>query len=379
MRNIDDKINVLHLRDSPWVDGPGRTILETASAIDNDRCNYIIGAFDVIDSKENPLVTAALERNLKVFQIKETGSLDLNIFRQVLNYIDENNIHILHTHEFRSDLIGLVCAKIRKIPIITTLHGWIANGLKGKFYVILDKAILRFFDHIIVVSNIMKEQVQKLRVPESKISVLYNSLIIDRYQPHRSDNTFRRELGLDENTVLVGNIGRLSPEKGQDIFIHAANEVSKKYKNIRFVLIGIGPDQERLERLAEQLCIENMIIFTGYRNDMLSIYNSLNLVVQSSHTEGMPNVILEALLMEVPVVATNVGGTSEIIKDYKSGVLIPASDHQIITKKIMEYMENSDLYIKMANMAKMDVQQHFNFQDRTRRLMSLYESIDKNY
>ena len=224
----------------------------------------------------------------------------------------------------------------------------------------------------------MENQVQKLGVSSNKLSVLYNSLIIDRYRPDANDQDFRKELGVEENTLLVANIGRLSPEKGQADFILAAKNVLETHQNTKFLLIGVGPEQERLENLANDNGIRDAVIFTGYRNNMISIYNSLDLVVQSSHTEGMPNVVLEASLMEVPVIATKVGGTSEIINDYESGVLIAAGSHEIIAKKIIEYLKYPDLYVKMAIQAKLRVQQYFNFQNRTKILMNIYEEITQH-
>lgn len=369
------KINILHLRDSPWVDGPGRTILETASLIDKTKYNYIIGAFAGPDWNSNPLIEAAISRNLKVFPIKEKKSFDFDTIRQIIDYIDKNNIHILHSHETRSDLIGLICAKKKHIRLVTTLHGWITNDLKSKVLAYLDKVILHFFYMIIVVSERMKQQVMKYKIPEKKIHVLRNSLLVDQYHPDSEDQNFRKEFNIPPETVLIGNIGRLSPEKGQVHFILAANEILKKNYNVKFVLIGIGSDQEKLQKLARENSISDSVIFTGYRSDMQSIYNSLDLVVQSSFTEGMPNVILESLLMETPVIATDVGGTSEIVEDNTTGILIKPGDFRTISIKIEQYLKNTNFFHKITEIGNKRVKEEFNFHWRTKKLSKLYDGL----
>ncbi len=374
----EDKINVLHLRDSPWVDGPGRTILESASAIDASRFNYLIAGFTNPVSTGNQFIAEAQKRGLKIFNINETGPFDYKIISQILSLIDKHNIHILHSHEFRSDLMGLICARIKRIPVVTTLHGWIGNGMKGRIFVTIDKMLLRFFDHVITVSKLMGKQVQKLGVSNNRLSVLYNSLIIDRYMPDINDNSFREELGVEADTLLVANIGRLSPEKGQADFILAARSVLETHQNAKFLLIGIGPEQEMLENLASDIGIRDAVIFTGYRNDMMGIYNSLDLVVQSSYTEGMPNVILEALLMEVPVIATNVGGTAEVIKDNTTGVLLKPNSSDEIADKIKEYVAEREIFKEMAKAGREIVKRNFNFIDRTDKLTAIYEKMMKN-
>lgn len=367
MQNKEEIINILHLRDSPWVDGPGRTIIESAALFDRSRFNYIIGGFSGNGQSNGLLVASAIQRGFHTVSILESGSFDINVFRQLLQYIEDNKIHIIHTHDFRSDLIGLICAKIRKVKVMTTLHGWIPNGLKGKVYVGLDKTLLHFFDHIIVVSERMKQQVLRLRVPEQKVTLLHNCIIADRYHKDYSDKSFKTEQGLDGDAVLIGKIGRLSPEKGQSDFVMAAKEVLKRHEKAKFVLLGIGPERQTLEQLADRLGILGSVIFAGYRTDMQRVYNSLDLVVQSSYTEGLPNVLLEALLMEVPVIATDVGGTPEIIRNRETGILIQPGSVKRLAEKIIQYIDDPAVFQAMAKRGKAHVTNEFNFAERTKK------------
>ena len=370
-----NQIRVLDLRDSPWVDGPGRTILQSASMVDQQRCKIIIGAFCGDAHGDHAYLHEAMERNLEVFQINEKSAFDWKVIKQILEAIDRLSIDVIHTHDLRSDLFGLICSIRTGTPIISTCHGWIANNLKGKLYRAIDKLLLRFFDCVIGVSETMRIELQRIGVNANKIDVILNALIIENYIPDNKSQLFRDELGIDGESVLIANIGRLSPEKGQVIFLKAAKELLLKHNSLVFLLIGIGPEQEKLEKLCDDLGIRDHVIFCGYRDDMINIYNSLDLVVQSSSTEGMPNVILESLLMQTPVVATAVGGTPEIIQHEQSGLLIDFNSLQQLVESISDFVTYPDKHYKMSIKGRNYVMENFNHSHRVNRLMDVYERI----
>lgn len=371
------KINILHLRDSPWVDGPGRTIIETGCSIDSSRYGYSIGAFCSKSFEEHPFISKATARNLTVFPIIESGPFDPKVISQILRLIDKQEIDILHTHEARSDVIGLLCAKTRGIPVVTTIHGWIENGIKGHIYTAIDKVILHFFDRILTVSEQMKAHVLRLGIPEKKIVVLRNALVLENFQRNSNDRIFRGELGVNDSAFLIANIGRLSPEKGQTDFLLATREILIHQDNVHFVLIGTGSDQSKLEQLSKDLQIQQSVTFAGFRTDMASVYNSLDLVVQSSYAEGMPNVVLEALLMEVPVLATDVGGTAEVISNGRTGILVPHRSPEDIILNTLSFLKNPAKFKQMARQGKSLVKEKFNFPDRTKKLSLIYDELIK--
>lgn len=370
-----NRINILELRDSPWVDGPGRTILESAARINPERYGNYIGAFCRRNSTENPFLKAGFQKKLKIFRIDESCSYDPTILFQIRCLIKKEKINIIHTHEVRSDIVGLISGKMCRNPLVATLHGWIQNGFKGKFFTKFDKSILRFFDHVIAVSERMKEEVLRFGVNKEKVSVLHNALVIDNFRRNLEDRSFRREIGVSDEILLVGNIGRLSPEKGQADFVLAASAVLQKHKDVRFILVGKGDDESRLRKLVQDLGVRNEIIFAGYRENMVHVYNSLDLVVQSSYTEGMPNVILEALAMKVPVIATDVGGTSEAIMNNETGVLVQPGEPEELAIKMLDFVKSKDAFKKMVERGRKVVEAKFNIEERTRRLSEIYDRV----
>ena len=367
-------INILDLRDSPWVDGPGRTILDCARSLQDTEYNIIIGAFSGGKQKTNAYAEEAISRGLTVLNIEERSAFDMRVVKRIFDIVDEHNIDIIHTHDFRSNLFGIVCGKIKRRPVITTVHGWIANDMKGKIYTIIDKLLLRLFDRIITVSERTSGLVRKAWVPNRKVHVISNALIGGMFVPDKADTRFRNEIGVSADTKLIANIGRLSPEKGQYEFLQSACEIVKSNKNVKFILIGIGPDKEMLDAYVKENKLEGFVIFCGYRDDMTVIFNSLDLIVQSSYTEGMPNVILEAQFMKVPVIATDVGGTAEIIKHLRTGILLEPGSVFELTKEIKKYLEKSDEYIRMADDGRELVEDKFEHGNRVKKLIKVYES-----
>lgn len=366
---------VLDLRDSPWVDGPGRTILDTAAMVDAQRYRIVVGAFSGTTHGEHAYLTEARRRELPTYAIGESRALDPDVLRQILSWCRDNAIDIIHTHDFRSDLYGLVAAKRLGIPVVSTCHGWIANDLKGRIYTQVDKLLLRFFDRIIVVSARMQAHLQRRGIAARRIATVQNALVVENYRPDRADRSVREALGIPARHRLVGNIGRLSPEKCQDLFLRAAADIVRGDPDVSFVLIGIGPEEARLRALAQELGIADHVIFAGYRSDMQRVYNSLDLVVQSSSTEGMPNVVLEALLMRVPVVATDVGGTDEIVTDGQTGRLIPPQDVGALVAGMREVLSSPAVAAGWVASGERHVRANFSHTLRLERIMAVYDQL----
>jgi glycosyltransferase involved in cell wall biosynthesis len=370
-------ITVLDLRDSPWVDGPGRTILDCGSSLNQKGFRFLVGSFNGGSQKTCAYGLEAERRGLELFTINESRSFDFKVLGQILDIIDSENVDIIHTHDFRSDVFGLLCAKLRGKLAVSTVHGWIKNDFKGELYTAVDKFLLRFFDKVITVSYRTRRLVEGALVPKRKILVIQNAIKVENYQINRNEQTLRRELGINSDTILVGNIGRLSSEKGQLDFLKAGNIARKSGERCRFLLVGIGPDRHELERYVQDNDMKDITIFAGYREDMTKIYNSLDLVVQSSFTEGMPNVVLEASLMGVPVIATDVGGTSEIIENGVSGTLIEPGKIDDLAEHIQNFVVHRQRYIEMARQARQNILANFDHQKRVEKLEELYMSLVK--
>lgn len=368
----DRSINILDLRDSPWVDVPGRTILDCAESLEGNGFHFIIAGFSGGAQKTNEYTNEARNRNLDVVIIEEKNAFDYNVIRQILSIISEYKIDVIHAHDFRSDLFGLLCAKIRRKPIVSTIHGWIANDKKGVVYTWLDKRLLRFFNKVISVSNKTAKIAVDSGINSNKITVINNALKLENYEKYKVEKCLRKELGLSTDAVLIANIGRLSPEKGQLDFLKASETLLKKHEQVKVLLIGIGENYDMLKKYAVSHNIDDSVFMLGFRKDMVNIYNNVNMIVQSSYTEGMPNVVLEAMLMRVPVIATNVGGTCEIIEHKKTGTVFNAGDILKLSELLEDFVEQSDCFYSMAIKGEAIIRNNFSHRKRVKKLADFY-------
>jgi glycosyltransferase involved in cell wall biosynthesis len=365
-------IRVLHLRDSPWVDGPGRTILETASRIDRRRVDYQIAPLVPDDGARHPLVVAARERGVPVLPILDTRPL-APLVERVTGLVDRLGIEILHSSEFRTNLVALQCRRRRPgLKLVSTAHGWIANDLRGRAKVLLGKALLRRFDRVILVSEAMRQRLPRWWIPDERVRVIHNALAIERYDAGTSG--MQRRPPRDGSAAVLA-VGRLSAEKGFDLLLDAVASLAPEWPGLRLAIAGIGPLEQSLRSQAARLGIEDRVTWLGYASDMPRVYERADLVVQSSLTEGLPNVMLEAAWLGVPVVATDVGGTREVIRPGVGGWLIRPGSAREIADGIRRFLERPDEFLAMTRRSRDHIAELFSLDARTEKQTACYEEL----
>lgn len=366
-------LRVLHLRDSPWIDGPGRTILETATRINRSRIDYQVGVFVPAPGRPHPLLDALRQRGVPAHEIVDDGTSVWRISAQVAVIADKLQLDILHTSEFRSNLVGILCRKDRAFRLVCTAHGWIANDLWGKLKAFADRCLKRRFDHVILVSRALRKRLPRWWLPDDRVSILHNAVVQERFvsNPSRDNSvTSHRAPG-----IRLLNVGRLSAEKGHSLLLQAFAELVTEFPDIRLDLAGIGPLASQLAREARNLRIADRVNFLGYVEDMGEVYARTDLVIQSSFTEGLPNVILEAGYLGVPVVATDVGGTSEVIEHGVTGWLIRPRSVPALSDGIRQFVRDPARFRSMARSAIARVSSEFSFAARTMQQEKIYERI----
>lgn len=365
-------IRVLHVRDSPWIDGPGRTILETATSVDRARIDFHMGAFVSSADAPHPFVEESRRRKLAVHPIPDNGGLSSAVIERIVALIDEHRIDVLHTSEFRSNVMGLLARRKRpKVRLVATVHGWIANDLKGKVYRFADKILLRWFDATIFVSEATRRQIARWWLPSAKVHVLRNALVMSQY----ADAGVARRAFAADGAIRLLCVGRLSPEKAQDLLLRVVAALLPRYPRLRLRIAGIGPLEARLRELAHSLGIAAQVEFAGFVQNMRPEYDNADLVVQSSLTEGLPNVILEAAMLGVPILATDVGGTREVVEHARGAWLVPAGSQDALMDGLTRFLEDPQAFATMARAARASVASRFSFSARTASLTGIYDGL----
>ena len=244
--------------------------------------------------------------------------------RELIALLRDREIDVLFVHGYKAGLIGWLAARRVKIPVVAVSRGWTGECRKVRVYEWLDRKMLRRMDAVVCVSQSQAAKVKLRGVEGARIHVIPNAIDADRFT--LVDAAGREELRAMFRSPprwIVGAAGRLSPEKGFDVLVDAAGQVVEANPEAGFVLFGDGPQRETLSKRIRAAGLEGRFVLAGHRTDFDRFLPHFDLFVQSSFTEGMPNVLLEAMAARVPVVATAVGGTVELIEDDVTGRLVP--------------------------------------------------------
>jgi len=364
-------IKVLHLISSGGLFGAERVVLNLASK--SDGITSFVGAINNLDNPHIEIIKEARNLGLNTAVFDSKGKFDWGTIREIKKFIVEHKIDIVHTHNYKSDLIGALAAKMGNAKWMATHHGWSGTDLKLEFYEKIDSFILRLSQKVVLVSKQVKQNF--LHLKEACLEVIDNGIPIEKFdRPMHAGNT-RSSLGLHPEDCAIVIVGRLSSEKGHGVFLKAVCEVIKKIKHVKFIIVGDGPLRGDLEKLSDDLNLSGHVIFTGIREDMPDIYAASDIMVNASYTEGLPMTILEAMAAHLPVIATDVGAVGEVIQTEKNGILLQAGDANGLALKMIELATNKEKRRRFAEKAYQDVGTRFSDTRMAERYREIYYQI----
>jgi glycosyltransferase involved in cell wall biosynthesis len=255
-------------------------------------------------------------------------------------------------------------------------RGWTAATWKVRLYEWIDRFCLRFMDRVVCVSDGQAQKVRRAGVAEAQVRVIRNAIFTDRFgEPDEPGRAFLQGFFARPRRLLIGAAGRLSPEKGYCHLVDAAAEVVRAHPDAGFLLFGDGPLHGALARQILQLNLQDHFILAGFRDDLDRWLPNFDLFVLPSYTEGLPNVVLEAFASRVPVVATAVGGTPEVIEDGQSGFLVAPGQAAPLAQRIQQLLGDDRLRQTMGMSGYYRVRDHFTFEAQARQYVKLFEEL----
>jgi glycosyltransferase involved in cell wall biosynthesis len=378
-------VRLLELRNTyKWGGGPDKTIILSAEQHDRARVSVVIAYIRDVHDREFSIRERIGRHGFTFYEIIERCKFDIRVLRMLHDIVLKHDINLIHSHDYKSDLFAyLISGRLwrRRITLVSTAHGWGMVGLRGAFYRRLDLWLMRRFDQLIAVSRARRDELIAARVSESRISMIHNAIDTNVWSPGQSRNDFLAEMVIKQSFPVVGYVGRIMPEKDLVTWLRAAALVAEKYPRARFILVGDGRNGETLDELknlAARLGIADRVLFPGYRLNLLPFYASFDIFVLTSLGEGLPNSILEAMAMGIPVVAVDVGGVKELVSDGNSGYVLPRGDAYGLSQAILALTDNPKLRAEMGQAGRIKVEQEFSFAQRLRRIEDLYERLVLN-
>jgi glycosyltransferase involved in cell wall biosynthesis len=303
---------------------------------------------------------------------------------QFARALRREQIEIMHSYNFYSNVFSVPAARIARVPcVIASVRDLGVYMSPAQCRV--QKWACSMADIVLVNAKAIRDWMLKQGIPEQKLRVIYNGVDVEKLHEPQAGEQFRRELQIPSEAPIVTMLARLDTNKGTDCFLGAAPDILKRRSDAHFVVVGDVFEYERgveakldttevptLVKQAKTLGISDRVHFTGERTDIPAILSATTISVLPSESEGLSNTLLESMSAGAAVVATKVGGTPELIRDGREGLLVPPRDSQAITEAVGLLLDNPGLTEQLRKEAKRRVEKSFSFDEMTRRTEALY-------
>jgi glycosyltransferase involved in cell wall biosynthesis len=366
---------ILHLR---TVTGPGggpeKTILNSPRYI-GEGYEMRLGYFRPKDDPKYDLPNRAAALGVTLVDIPESGAIDFGALRRLSREICEFRPHLLHAHDYKTNLISVLLGKWHRVPAITTVHGYVTRTARLNRYYAVDRWSLRWLQHVIAVSDDIYEQVIGLGVKADRCTMIPNAIDAEAFQRRTEKGEAKRRFGIAGDRIVVGAVGRLSAEKGFDLLLRAVDRLISEGLPLELVIAGEGPAREELEKVVASAANCDRLRLLGHCSDVMPFYEAMDIFALSSLREGLPNALLEAMSMEVPTVATRIAGVPKVVEDGVSGLLIEAGDETALADAIRCVAVDAELREKLGTGGRRCMIERFSFHKRMERVREVYDRV----
>ena len=277
-----------------------------------------------------------------------------------------HSVSIWHGHDYKTNAIGLLLQPLFGYSTVCTLHGWSERSIRTRAYFALDRHVIRHYDEVIAVSNDLYDSAETLGVASERLTLNLNGVDTDHY---------RRQTQLRTAFPLrIGAAGRLVPEKGFDILIYAVQALLDEGHDVELVIAGEGAGRQMLESQVARSRYASRLKLLGHVDDMHTFYEGLDIFCLSSLREGLPNVVLEAMAMSVPLVATAVGGIPHLLDDGRDALICIPSSSDSLRQALRTLIGDSELRTRLANEARKKAEKH-SLAARMTKLFVVYDRL----
>jgi len=380
-------MKILFLTASPFFGGPERQMIELAKTLRERHPDVAccIGSYPEAGHCRPFLEKVTTEG----FEAVELVNDFPHLFRarnELKQILIGRKIDILITNGHKARGVSCLLPKSLRIPILTVSRGWTTESLKMRLFNLTDRWFHRRADHVIAVSEGQAAKVIRYGTPPERVTVIRNAIRTERFDAPPDPVLREKLLAMFPNTsaseitndhlqskplFLLGAAGRLSPEKGYDLLIDAVKIIRDREFSIGLVIFGEGFLREVLETQIKSLGLQDHIQLPGFTGELDRYLPHFDIFVQSSHTEGLPNVLLESMAARTPVVATNVGGTPEVVDEGVTGLMVPPGNAVQLADAICRLLAAPEKLPAMGTAARERVQTLFTFENQTDRYYEL--------
>ncbi len=349
-------------------------ILALAKHLDPQEVGCRLAVSHESPSQNLELFEKFAELGLSADKIRMRGRFDLRAIAKLKSLLQQERIDVLHTHGYKSDILGLLAARMAGVRVVATPHGFEnVNDFKLQLFIKLGGLALRHCDRVAPLSEELVEDMVRIGVPEPKTRLIRNGVDlqeVNQEMDRPGEPNFR---SITEKSI--GYVGQLSHRKNLGAMIDAFDLLCRDHDNLRLVLVGDGPKRIELEKKASALECGDRIMFLGFRSDRLRVIRELDLFCMTSSLEGIPRSLMESMAIGVPVAAFDIPGVEELVVDGETGLLAPFGDIQALKGCWERLLFNKELASTLAKNAQAHVTREFSAKRMAEEYTQLYREM----
>lgn len=308
------------------------------------------------------------------FRLPMKNKFDFSVVDKLANLIKEREIDIIHTHGYKSDILGYFSARKAGIKIVMTPHGFSANiDFKLKTFIWLGCQFFRFADRVVPLSPQLMADMRRYGVKENKLTYVQNGVDLSEVEQQRENG---EKLVVDNpEEKRIGFIGQMIGRKNIKHILDIFAQLQAKHGNLRLLFLGDGESRAELESYAKQLPCNDRIEFLGFRNDRMAWLESFDLFVMTSVLEGIPRCLMETLAMGIPVAAYDISGVDQLIKHNETGLLAKLNDKETLAKYWEDILFNEELASQLSEKGRDYVYLHYSAQRMAKEYTEVFEQL----
>lgn len=368
-------IRVVAIIEAATVTGPAKNLIQFArTAAPEVRMSVVTY---VRGEQAGAFAEAARAAGVEVDLVRERGRFDRAAMDQLREILARRQPDIVQTHNVKSNFLFRAAGLHNRYRWLGFHHGYTMPDWKQQVYDQLDRWSLRAVRRMVTVCAPFADELVRAGVGRERIRVLHNSVAVTVAPEPAETAALREQLGIGEDERLILVVGRLSKEKGHSDLFHAFARylAMADARPARLLLLGDGHERQRLREQAESLGIARHVIFGGHVANVKPYYFAADLLALPSHSEGSPNVVLEAMAANLPVVATAVGGVPEILTNGETGLVVKAADPGAFSQAMHRALTDREAARRMARAALALVSREFRPEQYRQRLIDVYREL----
>lgn len=331
-------------------------------------------------SQEHPAQNIAVydkfrEFGLTAYKVKMTGKFDPISILRLAKLLNVEKFDIIHTHGYKSDILGLLAARISRKKIIATPHGFEnVKDPKLQFFIKLGCMALKHCDAVSPLSDELQNDMSRIKVKPEKVHLITNGVDLDEVERIRSSTDLPTK-EFQRNEKIIGYVGQLAFRKNIAALINTFDQIYKVRQDVRLLLIGDGPLRKDLEEKVQLLESGPHIEFLGYRDDRLQFVKQMDIFCMTSSLEGIPRCMMEAMAMGKPVVAFQIPGIDKLIIDKETGLLAPYGNIEQLVQSWQIILSDQEFAAKIGMAGRRHILEHFSARRMADEYAALYKKM----